>query len=85
MDAERLVLVARSQYGNVRMFAEGHLAPAVRLMTGRKTVEPRDVEALAVLGIVPEIMANALDVDAWRAAQRAGIETAKNPTNWVLA
>ena len=36
---------ARSQYGNVRVFPEGALAPAVCALTGRKTIEPRDVAA----------------------------------------
>ena len=76
-DEDGLRLEAKNQYGTVRVFPVGELANAVQVLTNRKSLEPRDIKALAELGLVPAIVANGLPVNVWIEAQAAGIAARK--------
>jgi|688.fasta_scaffold313485_5 hypothetical protein len=47
----RLQLFERSVYGRQSIYPTGHLGPYVQRLTGKTTIDHRDLDALTELGI----------------------------------
>lgn len=50
----KLELYERSVYGRRHIYPTGHLGPHVQRLTGKTTIDHRDLDALVELGIVIE-------------------------------